>query len=193
MKREDVHTKAAAYEPPKHLTETILAAIRQEKRRRRALLIRNFAAVAAALLLLTPAVTVLLPRLSGDPVENAPAAEDSNLLLDLTGATGPAVPTVADGTSADADDVPAPPDYVGKTDTFTGTTEDTVVALSTGAVSSADSDPGSPAPEETPLWMETVARLVGEKAFKEWLSQYEGDPYAPEAEAAAYAYFRLDV
>jgi hypothetical protein len=65
-------------------------------------------------------------------------------------------------------------------------------SASTGAASSAEEDPGAAEPPLMPLWMETLTHLVGEEAIKQWMTLYEGDLYAPEAEAAAYAYFRLD-
>lgn len=191
MKRDPMNISGASLTPPAGLAEEILSAIRKEKQRRRTLRIRRFAAVAAAVLLLTPAVTVLLPRLAQ---ENAPAdgGPSTDLLLELTGAEGPVTPSgEKDPTSpADTGETP-PPSYVGKMDTYT--TADSVVALSTGpSGTEPELDPAETAPREEPLWMETLRRIVGAEAFEAWLSLYEGDPYAPEAEAAAYAYFRLD-
>ena len=192
MKREELDTKRAAVEPPKGLEEKILAALRAEKARRRNRMFRNFAAVAAALLLLTPAATRLLPRLTEVPTESTAdhAVPPADLALDLTGANGPAVPTGEETAGAETEPPTPPPDYVGKTEAVSSA--DSVMAMSTGAASSAEEDPGAAEPPLLPLWMETLTHLVGEEAIKQWMTLYEGDPYAPEAEAAAYAYFRLD-
>lgn len=168
---------AADVMPPEGLHERILEAVSRERRRtRRRILYRRIGVVAAAVLILVPAVTLPLFRqkdAAGAPesADTAVKATQEALLVPTTDApagTEEEINTLFSAEEARGDEAPS---YASRP------------AMSTMPTASK-----APADAAEPAYLAELQAQYGADAVQEWLSAYEGDPNAPEAEAAARAY-----